>query len=137
MRAIIADDNSFNRLLIEQLIQEFNFDVFFAKDGLETLKVLQEEYLGETILFLDIEMPILNGIEVLHALSCNNPIYPSKIAIICNSSISKLKFINMVDRSSYNFFIEKPITKLLLVDLINNCFKIFQDTIPNIKQIIY
>jgi hypothetical protein len=133
MRAIIADDNALNRFLIEQLISEFNFDIYFAKDGLETLKVLQEEYLGETILFLDIEMPILNGIEVLQALSCNNPIYPSKIAIICNSSISKQKFIGMVERSSYNYFIEKPISKPLLFELINNCFKIFQDSIPNIK----
>lgn len=121
MRAIIADDDSINRFLLKEYLQEFNFDFYFAENGLEALKILQEDYFGDTLLFLDINMPLLDGYEVLQALSYKNPIYPSTIKIICNSCISKQEFKSSADRATYDYFIEKPINKAELFDAVNNC----------------
>ncbi len=64
MKSILIVDDSENILLaLETLFKEENFNTIFASNGKEALKELEEN--GPDIILMDIEMPVLNGMDTL------------------------------------------------------------------------
>ncbi|MEM6643263.1 MAG: ATP-binding protein [Bacteroidota bacterium] len=62
LRILIADDEDYNRKLLESMLVPFEVDLQFAKDGNEAYKQLTEGQVD--IALLDIRMPGLSGIEI-------------------------------------------------------------------------
>lgn len=84
IKILIADDSAFMRLSIDKMLSrenEFNV-VGFCNDGGEVLSKVRE--LKPDVLTLDIEMPKLNGLQVLEQLMRENP-----IPVIMVSSLTK------------------------------------------------
>ncbi len=76
-RLLIAEDMEINRMLLGQILQD-EYDLLFAADGAETLQQLQE-HKGSLSLLLDLQMPVLGGMEVLRTMKespdlCNIPV---------------------------------------------------------------
>jgi signal transduction histidine kinase len=68
MKILIVDDNLANRTLLANIIEKYEtgYDIDFAEDGEEGLNtILKTNY---DIVFLDHEMPKMNGIQVIEAL---------------------------------------------------------------------
>ncbi len=63
MKILIAEDNWTTRLLLQQTLTEWGYDVLATSDGMEAWKELQAESPPQLVL-LDWKMPIMNGIEV-------------------------------------------------------------------------
>ena len=63
VKILVADDNEFNILLIKQIVKNIlpNAEIFEAFDGKKTIELF-EKYQPE-IVFMDIQMPELNGYE--------------------------------------------------------------------------
>jgi two-component system alkaline phosphatase synthesis response regulator PhoP len=64
-KILIADDESFIRLLIEQALEELEDEgvaLLTAGDGLEALETIERE--RPDLVFLDVMMPHMNGFEV-------------------------------------------------------------------------
>ena len=61
--ALIAEDNPVNRELLRELLEMRGFSVVEAPDGEQTLK--QIEQTKPDILLLDLNMPVLDGVETL------------------------------------------------------------------------
>ncbi len=67
MRALIAEDNSTTRFLLESTLTEWGYQVTATCDGAEAWQELQRERAPELIL-LDWKMPGMDGIEVCRRL---------------------------------------------------------------------
>jgi len=64
-KVLIADDEAYIRLLIEQTLEEFEdqgVEVLTANNGAEALQMIQDE--EPDLVFLDVMMPKMNGYEV-------------------------------------------------------------------------
>ena len=61
LSALVADDNDINRKLIKIILEKLGLDVVLANDGNEA--VAQYEKRKFDIIFMDIEMPGLDGVE--------------------------------------------------------------------------
>jgi CheY-like chemotaxis protein len=63
-KILLADDNNFNQMAILNLLNILGHkDVLTAYNGEEALEKLQEHQQNLRIIFLDVEMPVMDGIE--------------------------------------------------------------------------
>ncbi len=68
-KILVADDEAFIRLLIEQTLEDFEeegVEILTADNGEKALRMIQEE--KPELVFLDVMMPIMNGFEVCEAV---------------------------------------------------------------------
>ena len=65
-KALIAEDNAINQRLIQNILQSMGLDTELANNGQEALeKRKQGTY---DIVFMDIQMPVMDGVEATHAI---------------------------------------------------------------------
>jgi CheY-like chemotaxis protein len=69
---LIADDNEINRWLLREQLEHWTDDVAEAANGQEAWQFLQSS--AYSLVFLDINMPFLNGFELIEKLrNCEGP----------------------------------------------------------------
>jgi CheY-like chemotaxis protein len=107
IQILIAEDNRVNMKLAKTFIRSFlsNVKIHEAKNGLEVLNLLEEERVD--LIFMDIQMPLMDGIEAtkkIRAFNKNVPII-GLTALTEEDAAFKSKAIGMND------YITKPISK--------------------------
>jgi len=68
-KVLIADDEAYIRLLIEQTLEEFEdqgVEILKANNGEEALQIIKDE--RPDLVFLDVMMPKVNGYDVCRAV---------------------------------------------------------------------
>ena len=70
-RILIVDDESDLRNLLNHVLTQAGYEVMEAPDGEAALNILRKEKFD--IAFLDIQMPNVNGIQVLKHIQKNSP----------------------------------------------------------------
>lgn len=71
-KVLIADDEAYIRLLIEQTLEEFEdqgVEILTANNGEEAMQMIEDEH--PDLVFLDVMMPKMNGYEVCKAVKQN------------------------------------------------------------------
>ena len=79
-KILIVDDSKFNQELLMEIVGE-NYQYILANDGLEAISILQKDWTIDLML-LDINMPKMNGFEVLEYMNKYQPVPRSQIPII-------------------------------------------------------
>ena len=64
-KVLIVDDSASDRMIIRRILEEY--DILEATDGIEALDVLENDF-EINIIILDLNMPRMNGFEVLEHL---------------------------------------------------------------------
>jgi len=67
-KIMIVDDTSFFRMVLSDLFKENGYDTVTAVDGAEALAKLKKEHANLDLLLLDLQLPKMNGFEVLDNL---------------------------------------------------------------------
>ena len=114
-KVLVVDDDYINRKLLSSILHKelYKVQTFEASNGEEALKICYQEKEIDVIL-LDIEMPVVNGIEFLERY-LNNPLlsHVPIIAISSNDLCKKEAF-----HAGANDFLVKPITEEKLLSSI-------------------
>lgn len=63
---LLAEDNRVNQIVFTKMLQPTNANLIIASDGLEALKAINKQQ--PDIIFLDIQMPNLNGVDTCIAI---------------------------------------------------------------------
>ncbi len=66
IKILVVDDSSSDRMIIESMLSEY--EILSARDGMEAIKTL-EKHEGINLLILDLNMPNMNGFQVLEYLN--------------------------------------------------------------------
>lgn len=115
MNFLIVDDSPINRKLMEQLLKQVvRNSITMAEDGEQALELYKElRKKGERIIvFLDINMPKLNGIETLKALrklEAQDEDEPSVVFIITNYDQDNSEYLCRM--LGANAFMTKPVLR--------------------------
>ncbi len=79
-KVLVADDIKINRDLLVQLLDTYNLKTYEAKDGLEVLECCKTDDFD--LIFMDILMPNLNGLETIKELKKNDKYKAAPIVAI-------------------------------------------------------
>jgi CheY-like chemotaxis protein len=109
---ILVDDEPAHITLIERNIRRsgFNKEIIKFTDGLQVTEWLEEHFTEEMdapFIFLDINMPYKNGVEVLEQIKSNDR--TSHIPVVMLSTADNQYEIDHCYRLGCNAFITKPV----------------------------
>lgn len=102
---LVDDDTSVIQLLKSFLTKKYDVNIEVALNGLEALLVLRDKKID--LIFLDIAMPEINGLEVLDAIRNDEEF--KRIPVVIMSSISKKEIVQQALKFGIFDYIRKPI----------------------------
>ena len=119
---LLVDDSEMNRLILAEILQG-DYRILEAKDGRECMDALQAEAGNIALVLLDINMPVMDGFEVLKAMNANHTI--EDIPVIMISSDDS----NAVIRKSYELgasdYVNRPFDARIVYRRATNTIKLY------------
>lgn len=112
---LIVDDDTITLNLLQLILRSVGFETTIAKNGIEALELL-EQFLPDVVL-LDIQMPLMNGLEVCRRIRNNKRLAQLPVILLTtNAKHSKWKEAKAAGANKY---LLKPIKRETLTNEIN------------------
>ena len=119
MRILIVDDSSMMRAMIKRVVKLTNVpveEILEAGDGAEALTLLEQH--DVQLLLTDINMPVMNGAELLRALADDDRWSGlTRVIISTDGSTARREEAAELDVRCY---LEKPFSPEVLRDVLND-----------------
>lgn len=115
---IIADDYADNRILLKQMCTILGIDTFEATNGEEAVELFKEHTNIDMVL-LDIEMPVMNGLEAAEEIKEIMPVIP----VIAITAHNPAHFAERMRKAGFDDYISKPYTLDKIKTMINKYLK--------------
>ena len=113
---LVVDDDPFIRKLVATTLEDVSeFQLFEAGDGIQALEVAEREL--PTIVFLDVDMPRMDGIDTCRRLR-NNPATSGATIVILTASHGD-RVEAMAEAAGADLFLTKPFSPLDLLRLVD------------------
>ena len=107
MKIIITDDIFTNRLLLYEILSDLGHEPLEAENGKETVELLQKHDDIDLIL-MDIEMPVMNGLEAAKYIREKMPAPKNKIPIIALTAHNPKIFFDDYRDVGFDQLLTKP-----------------------------
>ena len=122
IQVAVADDHSLLRQALAKLINSFeNFSVLFEANNGNEIKAKLGKHIIPDIVLLDVNMPDMDGFEVLELLAKD----PKKYGNVKTICISAMHFDNSKEEGCLelcDYYLEKPVDKTQLLEKVASCF---------------
>jgi adenylate cyclase len=118
-RLLIVDDNKVNRMLLARAVEQLGHELDTAENGREALEKLRTG--GFDLMLLDIEMPEMNGYQVLETCLQNPDL--RNIPIIMTTSLDELESVVRCIELGAEDYLNKPVNSILLRARVNACLE--------------
>ncbi|MFP4485626.1 MAG: response regulator [Campylobacterales bacterium] len=121
-KVLIVDDQSISREVLRSMLERFNYSLDEASNGVEAIELIEKSDRNNTpyeIMFIDWNMPLLNGVDTLQKLQnmYEEKKLTSKIPTVFMVSGYSKEDIPL-DKINIDSFISKPFTSSSLFDAI-------------------
>jgi chemotaxis protein histidine kinase CheA len=110
--ALVVDDSLSARRALEQVMEDSGYDVSAARDGMEAVELIQE--MPPDIILADLEMPRMNGIELVTHIRAQEK--SADLPVIMISSRSTKKHREQALAAGVNVYLTKPFSEDELLD---------------------
>lgn len=110
LKILIVDDEPFNVDCLEQELEDLNYDLISASNGVEALKKVESE--SPDLVLLDIMMPVMNGFDVLNCMKSNPG--TRDIPVIVISANNDLQSVVQGIKLGAEDYLPKPFESVLL-----------------------
>ncbi len=114
LTAMVVEDEVVANELLSSTFKNFFSEVISAFDGKEALKLYEKS--APDIVFVDIIMPEMDGIELSRRIKAINP---NQIVIVISASNDIQKISESIE-IGVNSFIQKPIDTKKIIELLDN-----------------
>lgn len=111
---LICDDSALARKSVKRCLPEdWDVDIHFACNGQEAMNVLETQQIA--LLFLDLTMPVMDGIDVLTAIKQQGI---EVFVIVISGDIQPVMQQKVAELGALDF-IQKPVDTLRLTDVLS------------------
>jgi signal transduction histidine kinase/CheY-like chemotaxis protein len=119
-KIVIAEDNMMNRLTIDVMFQKmYNIKPIFVENGEECIQISEKEL--PDIIFMDIQMPVMNGLEATKILKMNN--ITKNIPVIGVTAYAYQDEIEKFKKSGMEEVLTKPVRMDRISEIIDKYLK--------------
>lgn len=119
LNILIVDDIVVNRILLVEIIKQLNYNYYEAKNGKEAIDILADNDVH--LILMDIEMPVMNGIETTKKIRKELDAPKNKIPIVALTAHNPNDFFNNFNEAGFSDLICKP----YLIEKIDQTIKKF------------
>lgn len=120
-KILIVDDNQNNRMLLEAILEDYaeqndgvQFAIREASNGIEAVVLAEDEHYD--LIFMDIMMPEMDGIEATYRIRQNN----SKVMIVAVSAVDDATRQKEILQKGAEDYIAKPVNADIFHTRLNN-----------------
>lgn len=113
-KILTVDDSKTVRTIIRKMLSEYSCELIEAEDGMEGLAKAREE--SPNLIILDIDMPKMNGLEVLMNLRNDNKF--EKTPVFMLTSKNKMQNVRIAMELGVSGYVGKPFKRLDLIERI-------------------
>jgi CheY-like chemotaxis protein len=121
-RILVIDDDVINRFSLLMMLKEIKVPKFELSNGKGAMEMIGQLKGEKMILLLDLNMPVMNGYEVIKELSHHPELFHS-IHIIVISGTLKEDFNKKGLNKYISNYIEKPVSRDNLISTVTECLK--------------
>jgi CheY-like chemotaxis protein len=129
-KALVVDDSLSQRLLLAHMLEQLGYDVYLANDGKDGVNKFSEHH--PDIVFMDVEMPVMNGIEATKIIK--ESLVDVFVPIIFVTGGSSEKYLTECVDAGGDDFIRKPLNPTILSAKAQSLFRIKQLYAEQIEQ---
>ena len=120
LKALLVDDSESARMVLQEMLESFGFEVHAAAGAHEAIHLFQEQHTESepfSILIIDWKMPKMNGVELVEHLRKITDKIPSVVMVTAFGidSIKEATTQKIVDN-----YLLKPVNPSTLFDVVNN-----------------
>ena len=128
---LVVEDNELNREMLCAMLED-RYNVLQAENGKEGLEVLQENYRDISIVVLDVQMPVMNGYEFLHAVKDDDLL--REIPVIVATGSSDIEEEERCLELGAADFVIKPYKKNIVLKRISNIIRL-RESASTLKEV--
>ena len=121
-KILLVDDSKMNRMMLTEILGE-SYHILEAENGRECLETLQAEAGNIALVLLDINMPVMDGFEVLKAMNANHTIEDTPVIMISSEDS------DAAIRRSYELgasdYVNRPFDARIVYRRVTNTIKLY------------
>lgn len=117
-KILVVDDILVNRILLNEIIKKINCQSIEATNGKDAIEVLQRETID--IVLMDIEMPVMNGIEATKHIREKLPYPINRVPIIAITAHNPAEFVDNFEQVGFDQLMTKPYSVEKVMRLIDS-----------------
>lgn len=119
---LLVDDSAMNRMMLTEILRE-SYHILEAENGRECMEKLQAEAGNIALVLLDINMPVMDGFEVLKAMNANHTI--EDIPVIMISSEDSDATIRRSYELGASDYVNRPFDARIVYRRVTNTIKLY------------
>ena len=121
-KILLVDDSKMNRMMLTEILGD-SYHILEAENGRECLETLQAEAGNIALVLLDINMPVMDGFEVLKAMNANHTIEDTPVIMISSEDS------DAAIRRSYELgasdYVNRPFDARIVYRRVTNTIKLY------------
>ena len=119
---LLVDDSAMNRMILKEILKG-DYSILEAENGQECLEKMQAEAGNIALVLLDINMPVMDGFEVLKAMNANHTI--EDIPVIMISSDDSDDAIRRSYELGASDYVNRPFDARIVYRRVTNTIKLY------------
>ena len=119
---LLVDDSAINRMMLTEILGD-SYHILEAENGRECMEKLQAETGNIALVLLDINMPVMDGFEVLKAMNANHTI--EDIPVIMISSEDSDATIRRSYELGASDYVNRPFDARIVYRRVTNTIKLY------------
>ena len=119
---LLVDDSAMNRMMLTEILRD-SYHILEAENGRDCMEKLQAEAGNIALVLLDINMPVMDGFEVLKAMNANHTI--EDIPVIMISSEDSDATIRRSYELGASDYVNRPFDARIVYRRVTNTIKLY------------
>lgn len=124
-KILIVDDVDLNREMLETILED-KYDIYHASNGQQAIDMIKSKNRNYRLMLLDLEMPVLDGYQVLEFMRDNDFLGEIPVIII-TSDVSKDTMLRAYSLGAVDVF-QKPFITQVVLHRIDNTLSLYKQS---------